>query len=315
VLGWVIAQEKPFLLEDARESKLPNVIKGERSSIIAPMIVGNGVIGAFYIGAAEPHFYDAVTCELLSMVAVQAAMAIKITELGEITSKRAITDGVTGLYTHRHFQERIAEACREYERTLKPFSLIMVDTDHFKQYNDTLGHSEGDKVLKEIAALIKSYTRDSDLVCRYGGDEFAVILKDSDKESSIKTAERIREAIQYRFHTYQVKISASIGVATFPEDAVSKTNLVTAAETALHRSKMGGRNQVSYAPSFGLMHKDEPPDPPQPGRGKLFPDHPPPDPSPSNVLQWRRPPVIPFGDAREIPNDSETQSKDAPEED
>ncbi len=210
----------------------------------------NDVIGAFYVGAAQQHFYDEEALKLVSTVAYQTAMGIKNAELYERTVALAITDGVTGLYTHRYFQERLGEACREYERSLKPFSLVMIDTDHFKAYNDTLGHPEGDKVLREIAALIKSYTRDSDLVCRYGGDEFAVILKDTDKENSVKTSERIREAFQYRFHTYPVKITSSIGVANFPEDATNKIDLLSAADTTLYKSKKGGRNRVSVATSL-----------------------------------------------------------------
>jgi diguanylate cyclase (GGDEF)-like protein len=229
---------------------LPNVVEAERSAIIVPMIVENDVIGAFYVGAAQQHFYDEEALKLVSTVAYQTAMGIKNAELYERTVALAITDGVTGLYTHRYFQERLGEACREYERSLKPFSLVMIDTDHFKAYNDTLGHPEGDKVLREIAALIKSYTRDSDLVCRYGGDEFAVILKDTDKENSVKTSERIREAFQYRFHTYPVKITSSIGVANFPEDATNKIDLLSAADTTLYKSKKGGRNRVSVATSL-----------------------------------------------------------------
>lgn len=250
VLGWVISQKKPLFLEDTRESRLPNVVEYERSAIIVPMVVENSVMGAFYVGAAQPHFYTEDSIELVSTVTNQTAMAIKNAELYEQTLSMAITDGLTGLYTHRYFQERLIEACKEYERTLKSFSLVMIDTDHFKKYNDTLGHPEGDKILKEISALIKSYTRESDLVCRYGGDEFSVILKESDKENSIRTAERIREAFQYRFHTYPVKITSSIGVANFPEDATNKIELVAAADAALYRSKDGGRNQVNFAPSL-----------------------------------------------------------------
>ncbi|MDQ7821886.1 MAG: diguanylate cyclase [Candidatus Eremiobacteraeota bacterium] len=261
VLGWVVSQKKPLLLEDTRESRLPNVVEHERSAIIVPMIVENDVIGAFYVGNAQPHYYDEESLKLVSTVTYQTAMAIKNAELFERTIALAITDGVTGLYTHRYFQERILEACKEYERTLKCFSLIMLDTDHFKQYNDTLGHPEGDKLLREIAALIKSYTRDSDLVCRYGGDEFSVILKESDKANAIKTAQRIREAFQFRFHTYKVKVTASIGVSSFPEDATTKVDLVTAADAALYKSKKGGRNSVNFAPSLKQM----PPQQPGPG--------------------------------------------------
>jgi len=259
VLGWVVDQKKPLLLEDTRESRLPNVVEYERSAIIVPMIVENEVIGAFYVGAAQPNHYDEDGLRLVSTVTYQTAMAVQNAALYDKMVALAITDGVTGLYTHRYFQERISEACKEYERTMKPFALVMIDTDHFKQYNDTLGHPAGDAVLKEIALLIKSYTRESDLVCRYGGDEFAVILKDSDRDNSHRTAERIREAFQLRFHTYKVRITSSLGVASFPDDATQKSDLVAAADAAMYRSKKGGRNQVNYAPTLASQGKAQAP--------------------------------------------------------
>lgn len=247
VLGWVIGQKKPLLLEDTKNSRLPNIVPSERSSIIVPMVVENESIGAFYVGASVPNYYDEEAMNLVSTVTYQTAMAVKNAELYEKMVALAITDGLTGLYTHRYFQERLAETCREYERNLKSFSLIMVDVDHFKTYNDTLGHPEGDKLLQEIAALIKSYTRDSDIVCRYGGDEFAIVLKESDKENSVKIAERIREAFQYKFASYKVKITSSIGVANFPVDSTNKPDLLAAADAALYKSKKGGRNSVNWA--------------------------------------------------------------------
>ncbi len=258
--GWVIAHMKPLLLPGAGEAALPRVIEEERSFFIAPMIAGSEVIGILYLGTAEPSSYDDGFCQRVSIVASQSAMAIRNAELRESVKEHAITDGLTGLYTHRYFQELIIEACREYESALKPFSLVMIDVDHFKKYNDLLGHPEGDKILKEITALIRSYTRGSDLVCRYGGDEFAVILKECDKENSVRTAERIREAFQYRFHTYPVKITASIGVASYPEDAGNKIELLGAADTVLYRSKSGGRNQVNVAPSRRRGDDPSPPD-------------------------------------------------------
>jgi diguanylate cyclase (GGDEF)-like protein len=298
---------KPLLFKGSGEVELPRVIEDERSAFLVPMVAGNEEVGVFYVGAAEPCSYDGRACLRLSIVASQCAMAIRNAEIRENVLDYSIIDGVTGLYTHQFFQKRLIEVCREYESSLKPFSLVMIDLDHFIRYNDTLGHPEGDKVLRESAALVRSYTRDSDAVCRYGGDEFVIILKDSDKENSVRTAERIREAFQYRFHTYPVKITVSIGVASYPEDAVSRIDLVTAADAALYRSKKGGRNQVNCAPS--LRRGD---DPSQSGgeesKGPPGPPGPPGSPSPSNVPVSRRPPGISFGNVREIPDEPGTMS-------
>lgn len=247
VLTWVAMNKRRLVLDDARESRFTSLIERERSVIIVPLLAEDEVIGEIYIGSAEPDVYDDQTVKTCEMVSSQAALAIQKALLFEKTVGLAITDGVTGLYTHRYFQERLSEEVRWAERYGRPLALVMVDTDHFKKFNDTLGHPEGDKLLKEISALLRSYTRESDLVCRYGGDEFSLILKDTDKESALKTAERIRDAFQLRFGKLAVKVTSSIGVATFPSDARSKADLVSAADAALYRSKKGGRNRVSGA--------------------------------------------------------------------
>lgn len=247
ILAWVALNKRHLMLSDARESRFASVIQRERSVILVPLLAEDEVIGEIYLGSAEPGVYDDAMLNLCTMVSSQAALAIQKALLFEKTVGLAITDGVTGLYTHRYFQERLSEEVRWAERYGRPLALVMVDTDHFKKFNDTLGHPEGDKLLKEISALLRSYTRESDLVCRYGGDEFSLILKDTDKDSALKTAERIRDAFQLRFGKLAVKVTSSIGVATFPSDARSKAELVTAADTALYRSKQGGRNRVSVA--------------------------------------------------------------------
>lgn len=247
ILAWVALNRRQVVLSDARESRFASLIQRERSVILVPLLAEDEIIGAIYVGSAEPGVYNDALLNLCTMVSSQAALAVQKALLFEKTEGLAITDGVTGLYTHRYFQERLSEEVRWAERYGRPLALLMVDTDHFKKFNDTLGHPEGDKLLKEISALLRSYTRESDLVCRYGGDEFSLILKDTEKDSALKTAERIRDAFQLRFGKLAVKVTSSIGVATFPMDARSKAELVTAADTALYRSKQGGRNRVSGA--------------------------------------------------------------------
>lgn len=247
-LIWVANNKRPLVMSDTKEWSLANIIQRERSVILVPLLGEEGdVIGEIYLGAADPGVYDDNTLNLCQMVATQAALAVQKAILFEKNEGLAMTDGVTGLYTHRYFQERLSEEVRRAERYGRLLSLIMVDTDHFKKFNDTLGHPEGDKLLKEISALLKSYTRDSDLVCRYGGDEFSLILQDTEKDSALKLGERIRDAFQLRFGDHRVQVTASIGVATFPTDARTKAELVAAADAALYRSKQNGRNRVSGA--------------------------------------------------------------------
>ena len=250
ILGWVIQNMQPIILGENSKVEYPNLLENEPSSIIIPMVLENEVYGLFYAGSGKSNFYDDKNLNLLSTVAYQTAMSIKNCELYEQMVSLAITDGLTGLYTHRYFQERLAEACKEYDRTHKSFSLIMIDADHFKTYNDTLGHPEGDKLLKEISGILKTCCRDTDIVARYGGDEFAVILKESDKVNAIRVAERIRDAFNKKFATYKVPITASLGIANFPQDASRKDEFIVAADKALYESKKHGRDRVTAAPSL-----------------------------------------------------------------
>jgi diguanylate cyclase (GGDEF)-like protein len=126
----------------------------------------------------------------------------------------------------------------------------MVDADKFKEFNDTLGHPAGDALLQEIAALLKDKVRNTDIVCRYGGDEFALILKDTPKDEAIRTCERIRETFQLRFAANVVQVTASIGLACYPTDAPNKNELAKAADDALYVSKRNGRNRVTAAPTL-----------------------------------------------------------------
>jgi diguanylate cyclase (GGDEF)-like protein len=258
ILGWIFHNKKSLLLTDTRETKLQILIENERSIMVVPLIVENVVMGAIYLGHSKQDFFNEEALELLRNVAYLSAMTIRNAEIYERTATMAITDGLTGLYTHRYFQERLTEEVKMATRYDKKLALITVDMDHFKQYNDTLGHPEGDKVLKDFAALVKAYTRDSDLVCRIGGDEFIILLKEVDKKNAIQKAEAIRQAVQNRFYERPVQITSSIGLATFPDDTDNKKDLIKFADDALYKSKKNGRNRVSWAPPLSTRQPSAP---------------------------------------------------------
>jgi diguanylate cyclase (GGDEF)-like protein len=198
------------------------------------------------VGQQKANSYNYDDLNLLSTLANHAAISIINAQLYEKTHNLATTDGLTGLYTHRTYQEKLEEEIQKAKRYRTNLALIMVDTDHFKEYNDTYGHPEGDILLKDICKLLKSYVRKTDIVCRYGGDEFTIILADLDKKKAIDKAKTIREAIQLRFNQREVKITASLGVACFPEDAKSKQEILTKVDELLYTSKRGGRNKVTF---------------------------------------------------------------------
>lgn len=227
-----------------------SLINNERSALVAALRAEGQVLGFLYLGAVAENEFDEEHRLLITTVAYQTAAAINNARLYEQTRQMAYTDGLTGLYLHRFFQVRLSEELAAAEKAGTSLCLVMVDTDHFKTYNDTLGHPAGDALLKEIARLLKDKVRHSDIVCRYGGDEFALILKDVPKEEAARTCERIRETFQLRFANQGVQVTASIGIACFPSDADNKADLTRKADEALYVSKRAGRNRVSLAPTL-----------------------------------------------------------------
>jgi len=168
--------------------------------------------------------------------------------LNEELTELVITDGLTGLYNHRYFQDRLAEEMQRSVRTNKPFSLLFCDLDYFKSFNDLHGHHLGDKALKKIAQVIKSTKRVMDIAARYGGEEFAIILPETDGPEAKKVAERLRrEMEQVEFETRQPgkhQLTVSIGIAVYPQDSVTKEELLERADLMMYYAKCLGRNQV-----------------------------------------------------------------------
>jgi len=183
-------------------------------------------------------------------------------ELAEANSRLAqlaVTDGLTNLYNHRHFHERLALEVERSVRNGLPLSLLMIDVDHFKNYNDLHGHPAGDEVLRQISQLMVDGRRANDFCARYGGEEFCIVLVDTAKLTAAKVAERLRERVAchpFEFAAEQPLgcLSISLGVATFPEDANDAEALVRAADSALYTAKHGGRNRVVLAtPNAGSI--------------------------------------------------------------
>ena len=182
----------------------------------------------------------------------QLAIAIEHGRLFQESNRLAMTDELTGLFNHRYFYGQLEQ---EFNRTLRyghPLSLIMLDIDHFKQYNDLHGHLAGDEALHRIATLLINSTRGVDVVARYGGDEFGIILPETDLQEAWVQAERIRFAMECDALKVQrapggEMLTASLGVACFGPDMHQVEDLVRAADQALYRSKAAGGNQASVA--------------------------------------------------------------------
>jgi len=250
ILGKATEMNRTLLVQDTEQYDLQNLINRERSVIAAPLRAEEEILGILYVGAEKVGAFSEEHRSLVETVSYQASIAVKNARLYEQTQQMAFTDGLTGLYLHRFFQVRLNEEIAWADRYKKHICLVMVDADKFKEFNDTLGHPAGDALLQEIAALLKDKVRNTDIVCRYGGDEFALILKDTPKDEAIRTCERIRETFQLRFAANVVQVTASIGLACYPTDAPNKNDLAKAADDALYVSKRNGRNRVTAAPTL-----------------------------------------------------------------
>ncbi len=216
----------------------------------------NAVIGVIGMDSAVKFGLTVDDMDSMAVISHQISAGIEKTHLFEKIQLLSQIDGLTKLYNHRIFQEKLQQEIVRRNRTLKPLSLIMLDIDHFKAFNDAFGHQEGDVVLQELAEIIKSQTRYNtiDICCRYGGEEFAVIMPELEMHHAVKVAERLRKAVEsYDFKIKamnpDIKVTVSLGVAGITADAdIGPEELVKKADEALYLSKNSGRNRVNYSP-------------------------------------------------------------------
>jgi diguanylate cyclase (GGDEF)-like protein len=215
-------------------------------------------------GSAEPEYLGVLSIarygrafsreeeELLEYLAGQAIVSIENASLHETVERQAVTDELTGLANARAFRSILAREIERSRRFHSPLGLVMVDLDDFKQVNDVHGHQQGDEVLASVAAVLRDFSRDIDAPARYGGEELAVVLPQTDAEGAAQLAERMREAVE-RLRVPRVgggealRVTASFGVAAVPESAFDEEELVAAADAALYRAKRGGKNRVERA--------------------------------------------------------------------
>jgi len=207
----------------------------------------NGIIVADNFITNDPITKDDL--RMLTMLANQAGLAIENSQLYEKTVDHANSDYLTNLWNHGYFQFLLQNELEKAKATKNKLSLIIADIDDFKIYNDRLGHQAGDKILKDLAQLLRNQSRKIDLVCRYGGEEFVIILPQTDKKEAFMIAERIRKDIQkYAFLNEEIfpnkMLTISLGIATFPEDGLLPAELITSSDNYLYQAKNKGKNNT-----------------------------------------------------------------------
>jgi len=188
----------------------------------------------------KPITTDAV--RVLTMFANQAGLAIENSRLYEQSVVLSNSDSLTGLWNHGYFQYLLGEEIKRSSLAKSRFTLLMIDIDDFKAFNDTYGHQAGDSMLREISGKFRDIARKIDVIARYGGEEFVIILPMTKKEEALILAERIRKAVEISSSLKNITIS--IGVASFPEDGDTKEALISKADKALYEAKRSGKNKI-----------------------------------------------------------------------
>mgnify|MGYP000700152473 CR=1 FL=1 len=256
----------PELVEDLRTQNCPacpyrdELITNVRGLIECPILQtlrvstffcqqlgNNGDKGFFLLSRKVAPSFSGEDMQFIETLSASMITIINNYQLYEKQRQLATTDGMTGLFNHRYFQDALGREISRSRRYGAPVSLLYMDIDHFKKFNDTYGHQVGDEVLKIVSRTIKRSLRDSDVACRYGGEELVAILPDTPIEGAVAAGEKIRKAIEALLlpvNGKSVKITISVGVAEFPRNARDKQSLIEAADGALYLAKEGGRNQT-----------------------------------------------------------------------
>jgi diguanylate cyclase (GGDEF)-like protein len=251
--GTLLQAEGALLFNRSEGGQVPAALleglQGEAQHfLLAPLRVGGRLSGVLKLDRREQPFGEEER-DVAFIFASQAAVILEHARLYSLHLRQATTDGLTGLYNHRYFQERLAAEVASAERTGKPLTLALTDIDLFKKFNDTFGHQEGDVVLRKVAKLCQDHVRPGkDIVCRYGGEEFVVIMPDCD----VVEGRQVIDALRAFSAEHMIggsgpearAITISVGLATHPQAGREPRELIHAADEALYKAKQSGRNRV-----------------------------------------------------------------------
>jgi diguanylate cyclase (GGDEF)-like protein len=249
----VVSSGKPVRIFDAmKDPNFEHNQIGMKSFMAVPMISRGKVIGVMSARSTRMGAFLEQDEKIFTILAGSAALAIENALLHQKTQELTIVDELTGLYNFRYFNRKLRAEVRRAERYKQSLSLIMVDIDWFKRCNDTYGHLFGNRVLQDLAQRIKESVRDVDVVCRYGGEEFAVILPQTKKADAQMIGERIRRRVESSDFVSdakdpRVKITVSLGVASYPGNGKTTKELIESVDHALYLAKGRGKNLVCTA--------------------------------------------------------------------
>jgi len=246
---WALRRGQPYLVGSTRDAVCTHAgaLQHDRVGTACIPLSAQGVqLGLLYLSADDAGFLKRI--DIIEAVAEQLSMALSNLYLQERLRLQSIREPLTGLFNRRYLEESATREFARCERRQQPVSLLMLDIDHFKAFNDVHGHAGGDLVLSEFGKLLQGQSRTEDIACRYGGEEFTLIMPEATLETAIERAESIRAAVEAMRVSHQggklPPLTVSIGIATFPGDGFTPEAVLHAADEALYRAKRAGRNRV-----------------------------------------------------------------------
>lgn len=255
MVGWCAEHRQPALIADMAGDARPKPLGGTqldaKAAIVIPLVAEQRLLGVIRAVKMGPGSFTSDHYRFAQTLASQATLAISAAAAHAAVRRLSVTDELTGLYNARHFSTRLRDEVERSKRTSRPLALIIVDSDALKIVNDRFGHEEGNRLLVSIARTIQQHVRTSDVVARFGGDEFMILQPDADVDGAAAVAERIRVAIGAQIARAPtgeaVSGTVSIGVAAFPRSADSDDELFRKADSALYEAKHLGKDRVVIA--------------------------------------------------------------------
>jgi diguanylate cyclase (GGDEF)-like protein len=223
-------------------------------SVCVPLHAQGETLGIFHLQSepgSDMQDFDEDRQQLARMVADSVGLALANMKLRETLRQQSIRDPLTDLYNRRYMEESLERELRRSARNLRPVGVIMVDIDHFKRVNDAYGHEAGDAILQQLGRFLKRHIRGGDIACRFGGEEFVLILPEASLEQTARRAEQYRQdfnAMPLRYNDRAIEsVTLSFGVASYPDYGDTSEDVLRAADAALYRAKHEGRDRVATA--------------------------------------------------------------------
>lgn len=246
--GASLARGKSVVQSDLKKNPGASLCSDSAACVCVPLLSFGQSLGILALESAHAGAFTSDDMQALESVADICATAIQNVNYVDQVKQLAYLDGLTGIFNRRFFELRLAEEMERARRFNVGMAVIMIDIDRFKMLNDEFGHLLGDEALRQISSLFHQNVRKLDVVCRYGGEEFAILLSQTEPQFALAVAEKLRKVVQdWQFPGVPRRVTISSGVATFPRHGTTRDELIKAADAALYRAKQEGRNQVKMA--------------------------------------------------------------------